>query len=125
MSLITDNFKQPSASLYFNQANIYIKGGEGFCSIATEGQLALIGKVNIPPDDAKSVAVPIVPKRTGEVEVEVASVFRSEWQNTADSVRRRLFVVVSEIFGDTPSDLFAPRKSIFPFNVVNPWIIRT
>ena len=47
------------------------------------------------------MAVPIVPKRTGEVEVEVASVFQGEWQNIADSVRRTLFVVVSKIVGDT------------------------
>ena len=86
--------------LYLNQANIYIRGGEGFCSIAMDDQLALIGKVDIPPNDARSVAVPIVPKRTGEVEVEVASVVQSQWRNIADSVIRKLFVVVSKTFGD-------------------------
>ena len=78
-----------------------------------DDQLALIGRVDIPPNDASSVAVPIVPKRTGEVEVEVASVVQSrQWQNTADSVIRKLFVVVSKTFGDAQSDLFEPRKSI-------------
>ena len=78
-----------------------------------DDQLALIGRVDIPPNDARSVAVPIVPKRTGEVEVEVASVVQSrQWQNTADSVIRKLFVVVSKTFGDAQSDQFEPRNSI-------------
>lgn len=104
-----NNFKQLSVSLYLNQAKIYIRGGEGFCSIAADDKLALIGKVDIPPNDARSVAVPIVPKRTGEVEVEVASIFQTWFRNAGDSVRRKLLVVVSMIFGDTQWDLFAPR----------------
>lgn len=53
------------------------------------------------PDDAKSVTVPIVPKITGEIEVEVASIFQTKpfgdlWVNNgADSVIRKLHVVVS------------------------------
>ena len=91
-NILVHNFKQLITSLYLNQANIYIKGSEGFCSIASDGQLVKIGEVDIPRNDARSVAVPIVPKRTGEVDVEVVSVFQ---HHTADSVVRKLFVVVS------------------------------
>lgn len=58
------------------------------------------------------MAVPIVPKRTGEVKVEVFSVFESQHIDTADSVRRTLFVVVSRTLRDTQSDLFAPLKKV-------------
>lgn len=90
----------PIASFCLHQAKIYLKGGENFCSTADAGQLALIGVVVVQPDDAKSVTVPIVPKITGEIEVEVASIFQTKlfgdsWvNNAADAVRRKLVVVV-------------------------------
>lgn len=58
------------------------------------------------------MAVPIVPKRTGEVEVEVVSVFAGQLRNMADAVKRKLFVVVSRIVGDTQSDLFVLLKIV-------------
>ena len=87
---------------FLHQAKIYIKGGEDFCSTADPGKLALIGTVNVPPKDAKSVSVAIVPKIIGEIEVEVASVFKVKlgyafFSAVADSVTRKLLVVVRMI----------------------------
>lgn len=88
---------------FLHQAKIYIKGGEDFCSTADPGKLSLIGTVNVPPNDAKSVSVAIVPKIIGEIEVEVASVFKVKLGDAliinaaADSVRRKLLVVVRMI----------------------------
>lgn len=68
--------------------------------------------VTIPPNDARSVAVPIFPKRIGEVEVKVSSVFqmkifRDTYMNIAgDSVTRRLLVEVSVVYFHSPADLF-------------------
>ena len=78
---------------------MYIKGAKDFCSIATDRKLAPIGVVNVPPNDARSVAVPIVPKRVGEIEIEVTSILQvkiggSYFNSAGDAVRRKLLVVV-------------------------------
>lgn len=53
----------------------------------------------MPANDARSVAVPIVPKRIGEIEVEVSSILQIKidgaYMNSAgDAVKRKLLVVV-------------------------------
>lgn len=53
----------------------------------------------MPANDARSVAVPIVPKRIGEIEVEVSSILQMKIDNSymniaGDAVKRRIFVVV-------------------------------
>ncbi|CAH3019177.1 unnamed protein product, partial [Porites evermanni] len=58
------------------QAKLYLKGKKHFCSIAADDKLALIGVVNIPANDARSVAVPIVPKKIGEIPVQVSSILQ-------------------------------------------------
>ena len=85
--------------LSFRQAKLYIKGDKHFCSIAADDKLALIGKVDIPANDARSVAVPIVPKRIGEIQVQVSSILQikigNSYLNSAgDAVIRTLLVVV-------------------------------
>ena len=83
-----------------HQVKIYLKGSDEFCSFATNGKLALIGMVIIPPNAARSVTVPVLPKRTGEVEVEVSAIFQVKFltntyaNNAGDSVRRKLLVEV-------------------------------
>lgn len=57
--------------------------------------------VIIPPNDARSVTVPIFAKRAGKVQVEVSAVFQNKMfrdtyiNNGGDTVRRELLVVVS------------------------------
>ena len=78
---------------------LYLKGDKDFCSIAADRKISLIGLIKIPRNDARSVAVPVVPKRIGEIEVEVSSLLQmkidNSYQNTAgDAVKRKIFVVV-------------------------------
>ncbi|KAL9988942.1 hypothetical protein ACROYT_G003438 [Oculina patagonica] len=80
------------------RAKIYLRGDKDFCSIATDRKLALIGLVNVPANDARSVAVPIVPKRIGEIQVEVSSILQVKidgaYMNSAgDALRKKLLVV--------------------------------
>ncbi|KAL9988938.1 hypothetical protein ACROYT_G003434 [Oculina patagonica] len=81
------------------RVKIYLKGSADFCSFATADKLSLIGMVIIPPNDARSVTVPIFAKRAGKVQVEVSAVFqikmlRDTYVNAAgDTVRRKLLVV--------------------------------
>ena len=82
-----------------HQAKLYLKGNQDFCSIAADRKLALIGTVNVPPNDARSVAVPIVPKRIGEIQIEVSSILqvkidRSYMNSAGDALRKTLLVVV-------------------------------
>ena len=79
---------------------LYLKGDKDFCSIAVDRKRGLIGLTKVPAHDARSVAVPIVPKRIGEIEVEVTSILQAKFDNVymniaGDAVRRKLFVVVS------------------------------
>ena len=90
------------SALALIQAKIYLKGDKDFCSIAADGKLALIGLVKIPPNDARSVAIPIVPKRIGEVQIEVSSILQLKlggWYRNAagDAIIKKLLVVVSNI----------------------------
>lgn len=83
----------------FIQAKLYIKGDKDHCSIAAKGQSAFIGFVDLQPNEAKSVVAPIVPKRTGEIPIQVDAVFQIKFNgnflNTfGDSVKRKLLVVV-------------------------------
>ena len=85
--------------LSFRQAKLYLKGDKHFCSIAADDKLALIGVVNIPAKDARSVAVPIVPKKIGGIRVEVSSILQIKIGNSyinsaGDAVRKTLFVLV-------------------------------
>ena len=53
----------------------------------------------MPSKDARSVAVPIVPKRIGEIQLEVSSILQvkigNSYMNSAgDAVKRKLLVVV-------------------------------
>ena len=94
----TNNYVLPFL-LSFRQAKLYIKGDKHLCSIASDGKLALIGMVNIPANESRSVAVPIVPKKIGEIRVQVSSILQikigSSYLNAgADAVRRTLLVVV-------------------------------
>ena len=55
--------------------------------------------MKVPANDARSVAVPIVPKRIGEIEVEVSSILQVNIDNAfmniaGDAVKRKIFVVV-------------------------------
>ena len=85
--------------LSFRQAKLYLKGKKHFCSIAADDKLALIGVVNIPANDARSVAVPIVPKKIGDIGVQVSSILQikignSYMNSAADAVTKTLFVLV-------------------------------
>ena len=85
--------------LSLNQVKLYLKGDKDFCSIAVDGKLGLIGLFKVPGNDARSVAVPIVPKRIGEIEVEVSSILQVNLDNAymnvaGDAVKRRIFVAV-------------------------------
>ena len=78
---------------------LYLKGDKDFCSIAVDRKLGLIGLTKVPANDARSVAVPIVPKKIGEIEVEVSSILQVKVDNgymniAGDAVRRKIFVVV-------------------------------
>ena len=77
-------------------------GAKDFCSIATDRKLALIGIVKVPPYEARSVAVPIVPKRVGEIEIEVKSIFQVKFDgfylNSAGDVGRRKLLIVVGIY---------------------------
>ncbi|XP_015753158.1 PREDICTED: complement C3-like [Acropora digitifera] len=80
------------------RAKLYIKGDKDHCSIAAKGQSAFIGFVDLQPNEAKSVVAPIVPKRTGEIPIQVDAVFQIKFNgnflNTfGDSVKRKLLVV--------------------------------
>lgn len=81
------------------QAKLYINGDKDHCSIAAKGKRAFIGFVDLQPNEAKSVVAPIVPKRTGEIPIQVDAVFQIKFNgnflNTfGDSVKRKLLVVV-------------------------------
>ena len=81
------------------QAKLYINGDKDHCSIAAKGKRAFIGFVDLQPNEAKSVGAPIVPKRTGEIPIQVDAVFQIKFNgnflNTfGDSVKRKLLVVV-------------------------------
>lgn len=89
------HFEQTIVLLFLYQAKIYLKGDNDFCSFVADQKLGLIGMVKIQPNDARSVAVPIFPKITGEVTVEVSLVFRSKFYDWRDVVRKRLLVEVS------------------------------
>ena len=59
----------------------------------------MIGIIRVPPKDAKSVAVPIVPKRIGIIYIEVFSILQmkegeSYMNSVGDAVRRELLVTV-------------------------------
>ena len=90
--------------LFLYQAKIYLKGDNEFCSFAADKKLGLIGTVTVPPNDARSVAVPIFPKIIGEVEIKVSSIFQLKFgdlnvyvNGAGDSVTRRLLVEVSAV----------------------------
>lgn len=79
---------------------MYLRGDQDFCSIAQNRELSSIGNVRVPPRDARSVAVPIVPKRVGETEIEVSLIVQikhgGSFRNAAgDIVIKKLLVVVS------------------------------
>lgn len=81
------------------QVKLYLKGDKDFCSIASDNKYTLIGIINVPPNDAGSVTVPIIPKIVGEVNVEVMAIGTIPRIGAAsagtDAVRKRLLVVVS------------------------------
>jgi len=81
------------------QVKLYLKGDKDFCSIASDNKYAFIGVINVPPNDAGSVTVPIIPKIVGEVDVEVMAIGTIPGMPGAtggiDAVRKRLLVVVS------------------------------
>ena len=83
------------------QVKLYLKGDKDFCSIASDNKYASIGTINVPPNDAGSVTVPIIPKIVGEVNVEVMAIGTIPGISAPggmDAVRKRLLVVVS-LFG--------------------------
>ena len=61
----------------------------------------MIGILYPQPNDARSVAVPIIPKTAGKIEIEVTSILEiieGNWESReADAVKRELLVVVSEL----------------------------
>ncbi|CAH3019175.1 unnamed protein product [Porites evermanni] len=80
------------------RAKLYLRGDQDFCSIAQNRELSSIGNVRVPPRDARSVAVPIVPKRVGETEIEVSLIVQikhgGSFRNAAgDIVIKKLLVV--------------------------------
>lgn len=78
------------------QVKLYLKGDRDFCSIASDNKYASIGIINVPPHDAGSVTVPIIPKIVGEVNVEVMAIGTIRGATAGvDAVRKPLFVVVS------------------------------
>ena len=85
--------------LSFRQAKLYIKGDKHFCSITADDKLALIGVVNLPANDSRSVAVPIIPKKIGWIRVQVSSILQIKIGNSymnyaGDAVTKTLFVLV-------------------------------
>lgn len=87
--------------LALHKARLYIRGHKDFCSIAADRKLAFIGVVDVPSNDARSVAVPIVPKRIGEIEIEVSAIlqmnFGGSYLNSGgDAVKRKLLIVVRD-----------------------------
>ena len=86
--------------LFLYQAKIYLRADNAFCSFVADQKRGLIGMVIVPPNDARSVTVPIFPKIFGEVDIEVLSVFGVNLGGfylfvPGDSVRKRLLVEVS------------------------------
>ena len=82
------------------QAKLYLKGDQDFCSIASHNKYAFIGTIDVPPNDAGSVTVPITPKIVGKVNVEVVVIGtnpRIDGDSVMDAVRRRLLIVVSPL----------------------------
>ena len=80
------------------QVKLYLKGDRDFCSIASDNKYAFIGIINVPPNDAGSVTVPIIPEIVGEVNVEVMAIGTIPdigERGGVDAVRKRLLVVVS------------------------------
>lgn len=79
------------------RAKLFIEGDKDYCSIATKGQRATFGVVAIPPQNARSVSIPIVPKRLGEIELKIFVIFRvkigNQWYPNSDAVRRKILVV--------------------------------
>lgn len=85
------------------QAKLYLKDGKDFCSIAANGKLALIGVVNLPVNDTRSIAVSIVPKKIGEIQIEVSSILQIKFGNgymevAADTVKKTLLVLVCTLY---------------------------
>ena len=97
--------------LFLYQAKIYLKADNAFCSFVADQKRGLIGMVIVPPNDARSVTVPIFPKIVGEVDIEVSSVFELNLGDSylsvgADSVRKRLLVEVSVEYFQSLAALF-------------------
>ena len=85
------------------QAKLYIKDDKDFCSIAANGKLSLIGVVNVPANDTRSVAVPIVPRKIGEIQIEVSSILQIKFGNSymnshGDTVKKTLLVLVCTLY---------------------------
>lgn len=74
----------------------------------------MIGILYPQPNDARSVAVPIIPKTAGKIEIEVTSILEIKegnkdfWEKReVDAVKRELLVVVSEFkFGEYNYETF-------------------
>ncbi|PFX26602.1 cobra venom factor-like [Stylophora pistillata] len=82
------------------RAKVYLRGNKDFCSTAADDSLVLIGILYLQPNDAKSVAVPIIPKTAREIEIEVSSILEVKkegevfWDTRGvDVVQRKLLVV--------------------------------
>lgn len=90
-------------SFSLQKAKVYLRGNKDFCSTADDDSLVLIGILYPQPNDARSVAVPIIPKTAGKIEIEVTSILEIKegnkdfWEKReVDAVKRELLVVVSE-----------------------------
>ena len=62
--------------------------------------------VNVPVNDARSVAVSIVPKKIGEIQIEVSSILLIKFRNgyiygAADTVKKTLLVLVCTLYWST------------------------
>ncbi|RMX42632.1 hypothetical protein pdam_00010273 [Pocillopora damicornis] len=85
---------------YLAEAKVYLRGNKDFCSTADDDSLVLIGILYPQPNDARSVAVPIIPKTAGKIEIEVTSILEIKegnkdfWEKReVDAVKRELLVV--------------------------------
>ena len=104
--IINDDSNKPLNISFRCQAKLYLKDDKDFCSIAANGKLALIGVVNVPVNDARSVAVSIVPKKIGEIQIEVSSILLIKFRNgyiygAADTVKKTLLVLVCTLYWST------------------------
>ena len=85
-----------------------------FCFIAVDHKLGLTGRTKVPGSDAWSVAVPILPKRTEEIEVKVSSILQVKSGHTAQDCWKAPLLYFSEdsVFSEKGRTSFSANDSL-------------